>query len=219
MTKGGSPTGPRSCRRGLRRRPSRYRRRSRRPIWPRSGRRSGPSWRFCLPRGAGGARPSGSPWTTSRGSVTGAGGRPSASPRRRPACVPCRYRAIPRDTARQLEARIHEVGLQGSDPVFQAISASTILAEHHRAIRLVGIRRDYTIHRHRDTYAVTMARRGMPLPALQRILGHTNIQQTMKYASFQPDYGDVARYIDPERPARTRDRGPVSGTRPSEWKT
>ncbi|WP_425155473.1 tyrosine-type recombinase/integrase [Candidatus Palauibacter sp.] len=126
-----------------------------------------------------------------------------------------RHVPIPRETARQLRARIDELELDGSDPVFKAIPASTILDEHHRAVRLVGIRRDYTVHRHRDTYAVTMARRGMPLPALQRILGHTNIQQTMKYAGFQPDYTDVGRFVDPE----TSERGTIVGTHPPERKT
>ena len=75
-----------------------------------------------------------------------------------------------------------------------------------------GLPKGYTIHRHRDTFAVTMARRGMPLPTLQRILGHKTIQQTMKYAAFQPDYADVDRYIHPERSPVVICSGTKSGT-------
>ena len=37
---------------------------------------------------------------------------------------------------------------------------------------------------------------GMPLNLLQRQLGHKDIQQTMQYAEFQPQYGDVGTYMD-----------------------
>ena len=36
----------------------------------------------------------------------------------------------------------------------------------------------------------------MPLNLLQRQLGHKDIQQTMQYAEFQPQYGDVGMYMD-----------------------
>ncbi|WP_425153920.1 tyrosine-type recombinase/integrase [Candidatus Palauibacter sp.] len=105
---------------------------------------------------------------------------------------------IPRSTAEQLATRIDEQGLLGADPVFQPIPRRTVQKEHERVAKVIGLPKGYSIHRHRDTYAVTMARRGMPIPALQRILGHKTIQQTMKYAAYQPEYADVQRYVDPE---------------------
>jgi hypothetical protein len=36
----------------------------------------------------------------------------------------------------------------------------------------------------------------MPLHLLQQQLGHANVEQTMRYARFHPDYGDVAEYFD-----------------------
>jgi len=36
----------------------------------------------------------------------------------------------------------------------------------------------------------------MPLHLLQQQLGHANINQTMPYARFHPDYSDVGEYFD-----------------------
>lgn len=41
-----------------------------------------------------------------------------------------------------------------------------------------------------------MAKAGMPLNLLQQQLGHQNIEQTMRYARFHPDYGDVAPHFE-----------------------
>lgn len=36
----------------------------------------------------------------------------------------------------------------------------------------------------------------MPLDLLQKQLGHTTIQMTMRYATCHPDYNDVGKYFD-----------------------
>lgn len=36
----------------------------------------------------------------------------------------------------------------------------------------------------------------MPLHRLQQQLGHSNVEQTMRYAKFNPEYGDVGKYFD-----------------------
>jgi hypothetical protein len=59
----------------------------------------------------------------------------------------------------------------------------------------VGIA-DYTIHDHRHTAAVHLAKAGMPLHLLQRQLGHKHITMTMRHAAFHPNYNDVAGYFD-----------------------
>ena len=45
-------------------------------------------------------------------------------------------------------------------------------------------------------HAVALARAGMPLNLLQRQLDHKDITQTMQYAEFHPQYGDVSTYMD-----------------------
>ena len=60
---------------------------------------------------------------------------------------------------------------------------------------LVGIH-EYTIHDDRHTTAVALARAGIPLHILQRQLGHKHIEMTMKYATFHPDYNDVAPHFE-----------------------
>ena len=114
--------------------------------------------------------------------------------------TPGSVRAVPLadDLVAALRRRIEDEGLAGSDKVFAPIPRRTVQKEHIRARDRAGIRKDYTIHRHRDTFAVTVARRGMPLPTLQRILGHKTIQQTMKYAGYSPSYQDAARYLNAE---------------------
>lgn len=42
-------------------------------------------------------------------------------------------------------------------------------------------------HRFRHTFAVDMAREGMPIPILMRLLGHTNIEMTMRYVNLSAE--------------------------------
>lgn len=39
------------------------------------------------------------------------------------------------------------------------------------------------------------AKAGTPLPLIQDQLGHSRIEQTMEYARFHPDYGDLKKYF------------------------
>lgn len=112
----------------------------------------------------------------------------------RDAKTPAGVRAVyvPRWAAESL--RQHMEGRGESEPIFQ-IPRRTVQAEHNRACEIVGIT-GYRLHDHRHTAAVALARAGMPIPTLQKQLGHKTIQQTMKYAAFHPDYHDVGRFFD-----------------------
>jgi len=101
---------------------------------------------------------------------------------------------VPEWAAEAVLAHVEEHDLSGTDPLF-FIDRRTVQAEHNRACKLAGIP-DYTIHDHRHTAAVHLARAGMPLHLLQQQLGHKHIEMTMKYARFHPDYSDVAGYFD-----------------------
>ncbi|UCF18825.1 MAG: site-specific integrase [Gemmatimonadota bacterium] len=90
---------------------------------------------------------------------------------------------------KEIEAR----ELSGTDRIF-TIPYDTCYDEHKRACKLAGIV-NYTIHDHRHTAAVALARSGMPLHMLAEQLGHATIQMTMRYAKFNPDYGDVSPYF------------------------
>lgn len=92
------------------------------------------------------------------------------------------------------ELPIPRVQLAGTDQLFTT-PRRTIQKEHARACQLVGIH-GYTIHDHRHTAAVSLARAGLPLNLLQQQLGHATIAQTMKYARFHPDYSDVKGYFE-----------------------
>ena len=96
--------------------------------------------------------------------------------------------------ARALAEHIDGLGLGGTDRLF-TIPRRTVQKEHRRACKIAGIH-DYTIHDHRHTAAVHLARAGMPLHLLQQQLGHTRIEMTMRYAQFHPQYSDVGTYFD-----------------------
>src|SRR2546428_4359416 len=80
--------------------------------------------------------------------------------------------------------------------------------EHYRARRLAGIV-GYTLHDHRHTAAVYLARAGMPLPQLAQQLRHATIAMTMRYARFHADYADVGRYFDRVAHALGRESAPA----------
>lgn len=65
----------------------------------------------------------------------------------------------------------------------------------HRIVTAVGIRAEIArpCHPHvlRHTFAVTCLRRGISLPALQKLLGHSHLHTTAQYLNAQPE--DVLR--------------------------
>ena len=101
---------------------------------------------------------------------------------------------IPAWAADALRTHIEEREISGTDRLF-TMPRRTTQKEHSRACRLAGIH-GYTIHDHRHTAAVHLARAGMPLNLLMRQLGHGDVTQTMKYATFHPDYSDMEKYFD-----------------------
>ena len=100
---------------------------------------------------------------------------------------------LPPWVASALSDWIERRAISGSDRLF-AFRRRTVQAEHSRARGIVGLH-EYTIHDHRHTAAVHMARVGMPLNLIQQQLGHANISQTMRYACFHPDYSDYGEYF------------------------
>jgi len=102
---------------------------------------------------------------------------------------------VPSWAAEAVITHVGETNAGGTDPVF-SIPRRSVQSEHNRACGLAGIVGGYTIHDHKHTAAVALARAGMPLPILQRQLGHKNIAMTMKYAAFHPDYSDAVVYFD-----------------------
>ncbi len=46
---------------------------------------------------------------------------------------------------------------------------------------------DVTFHTLRHTFASRMAQRGIPLKAIQELLGHGTMQMTMRYAHLSPN--------------------------------
>jgi integrase len=105
-----------------------------------------------------------------------------------------RHVFVPEWVGEALRRHVEEAGLSGTDLLFQ-IPRRTIQKEHKRACRIAGIP-EYTIHDHRHTAAVHLAKAGMPLNLLQQQLGHTRIDMTMRYAHFHPDYSDVRTYFE-----------------------
>ncbi|NNK47932.1 MAG: site-specific integrase [Gemmatimonadetes bacterium] len=101
---------------------------------------------------------------------------------------------LPGWVVESLRLHMDERNLVGEDPLF-SVPRRTVQKEHHRACTAAGIY-DYRVHDHRHTAAVHLARAGMPLHLLQRQLGHAEIEMTMRYAQFHPEYGDMATYFN-----------------------
>ena len=83
----------------------------------------------------------------------------------------------------------HRVGLPVG-PLFCVIDGKTrgrawsntaVRAEMRRLVVAAGVRRRFAPHQLRHAHAVEMARQGIPLPVIQRQLGHTNIGITSVY--------------------------------------
>jgi site-specific recombinase XerD len=60
-------------------------------------------------------------------------------------------------------------------------SATGARAELRRLARIAGVRRRFAPHQLRHAHAVEMAREGIPLPVIQRQLGHAHLGVTSTY--------------------------------------
>ncbi|MHC4710448.1 MAG: tyrosine-type recombinase/integrase [Planctomycetota bacterium] len=101
---------------------------------------------------------------------------------------------LPVWVAGALTEHIEARELGGTDRLF-TMPRRTVQKEHQRASKIAGIH-DYTIHDHRHTAAVHLARAGLPIQLLQKQLGHATIAQTMRYADFHPQYSDLGSYFE-----------------------
>ncbi|HET7380266.1 MAG TPA: tyrosine-type recombinase/integrase [Gaiellales bacterium] len=63
----------------------------------------------------------------------------------------------------------------------RAWSASAVRAELRRAAAQAGVRRRFAPHQLRHAHAVELAREGVPLPIIQRQLGHVYLSTTGQY--------------------------------------
>lgn len=68
------------------------------------------------------------------------------------------------------------------------------LFRHHRAVTTIG---KANPHRFRHTFGSDMIRAGISLPALQRLMGHANIETTLLYIQISPQdvYEEYARAV------------------------
>ena len=68
------------------------------------------------------------------------------------------------------------------------------LFRHHRAVTTI---RKANPHRFRHTFGADMIRAGVSLPALQRLMGHANIETTLLYIQISPQdvYEEYARAV------------------------
>lgn len=101
---------------------------------------------------------------------------------------------LPEHLAKDLQAHIDERGLKPNEEVF-SLARRTVQKEHDRACEEVGLP-DYTVHDHRHTAAVHLARSGTPLHLIKEHLGHRHIKSTMKYAKYHPDYGEMSPHVE-----------------------
>jgi site-specific recombinase XerD len=76
-------------------------------------------------------------------------------------------------------------------------------ARLRRAVKAAGIKERVYPHRLRHTYATDLLRCGVSLPALMKLLGHTSLSMTLRYADVTPT--DLSRaYLDAAEKNRER---------------
>lgn len=107
--------------------------------------------------------------------------------------------AILRETAAALSRYAASAGLGPADRLFRH-ARRTVQKEHTRICERLHLE-SYTLHDHRHTSAVALAKAGLPIPVLQKRLGHRNFETTMRYADFHPDYAGVEPYLEKTRSA------------------
>jgi len=71
----------------------------------------------------------------------------------------------------------------------EALPMDNIKKGFSRAVREAGIRRRVGLHTLRHTFAVTLARAGVPLTKVSKALGHGSLRTTQIYLRFTPDEG------------------------------
>jgi integrase len=86
--------------------------------------------------------------------------------------------------------------LHSTDRVFGILPDRTTCRRHHNEVVETIGQKGYTMHDHRHTHAVTLARKGCPLPVIQKQLGHKKISQTQIYAEFVTEYHDIGKYLN-----------------------
>lgn len=94
----------------------------------------------------------------------------------------------------ELKAHIKQHSLAPGDRLFQ-FGRRTVQREHNRACREAGIP-DYTLHDHRHTAAVHLAKSGTPMHLIRDILGHKHLKSTERYARYNPGSGELRPHVD-----------------------
>ena len=86
------------------------------------------------------------------------------------------------------------------------------LRDVQSAARVAGIRGRVRLHDLRHTYATWLAENGMPLQDIQKLLGHTSVAVTERYAKYQiKDFSNVVAILDKGTPEE------VASVAPEVW--
>lgn len=94
-----------------------------------------------------------------------------------------------------LRAHVRENSLDRGERLF-SIPRRTVQKEHNRAREEIGYP-EYTIHDHRHTAAVQMAKAGTPIHLIQEQLGHSDVKTTRElYANYHPDHAEVRPHLE-----------------------
>ena len=97
----------------------------------------------------------------------------------------------------QLRHRLSDWLFPGRKSTTGTLSITTAQKAFQRAKALTGITKLGGIHSLRHAYATHQLESGLPIHQLQRLLGHRNIQSTLRYVHWSPSaQRDVTHYSD-----------------------
>lgn len=105
------------------------------------------------------------------------------------------------------------VPIDRSARVFPGLERTDLNREFRPALDRIG-RRDITPHTLRHAFASSLVRAGVDLPTVQRLLGHSSLTTTMRYACHAPrDAGQIAiEALDAHRRSSAQQAGETGAT-------
>lgn len=98
---------------------------------------------------------------------------------------------LPPIVVSELRGHFAEYDLKGSMPVFWMVERRDVESTHSRAAKAIA-RPELTIKDLRHIAAIAWVKAGVHIRLVQRWLGHTSLNMTMRYTDYEPDAGMAA---------------------------
>ena len=115
------------------------------------------------------------------------------------------YPGAPRVDVDYVDVSVPDTGLVFTNQYGMPFSDTVFRREFNVAFRAAGVKGRVRIHDMRHTFASWLARDGVPMQDVQRVLGHESITTTERYSKYElHDFGDILSVLDGDSKAIER---------------